>query len=107
MFTQKNVYASIDLLLGLTEVYSIIPHHPDNMKIMDMVSFKRNGKNQFITYEKPKVTQHDALRLELKNFIQSIKGIETPIVDGEAGKNALELALKIQQMITWLLVMRL
>ena len=37
--------------------------------------------------------------MELKNFVNAIKETEKPIVDGEAGKNALELAIKIQDKI--------
>ena len=37
--------------------------------------------------------------MELVNFINSIKGKETPIVSGEEGRNALEVAIKIQNMI--------
>ena len=37
--------------------------------------------------------------MELVNFINSIMGKETPIVTGEEGRNALEVAIKIQNMI--------
>ena len=37
--------------------------------------------------------------MELTNFVNSIKGLEKPIVDGKAGRNALELAIKIQDKI--------
>jgi len=33
------------------------------------------------------------------NFIKSIRGQETPIVTGKAGRDALEVAMEIQQLI--------
>ena len=60
----------------------------------------QNGSNdKFIVYEKPNITKKDPLQMELVNFINSIKGEETPIVTGEEGRNALEVAIKIQNMI--------
>ena len=41
----------------------------------------------------------DALKAELNNFTNSVKGSATPIVDGQAGKNALELASNIHDLI--------
>ena len=40
-----------------------------------------------------------ALKAELNNFTNSVKGSATPIVDGQAGKNALELASNIHDLI--------
>ena len=45
------------------------------------------------------IKKHDALKLELINFVESIKGNEKPIVDGQTGRNALAMALNIQKMI--------
>ncbi len=37
--------------------------------------------------------------MELINFVKSIKGEETPVVDGRAGRNALKIAIEIQNKI--------
>jgi len=37
--------------------------------------------------------------MELENFIESIQGKATPIVDGTAGRNALDLAIQIHDKI--------
>ncbi|RPH06930.1 MAG: gfo/Idh/MocA family oxidoreductase, partial [bacterium TMED46] len=50
---QKNLYATLDLLLGLTEVYKIMDNQPNNINIIKSVPFLRNNKKRFITYEKP------------------------------------------------------
>ena len=48
---------------------------------------------------KPDISQFDALEMELSNFIASIMGDETPIVNGQAGREALDVAIKIHDMI--------
>ena len=96
---QKNLYATLDLLLGLTEVYKIMKNQSHDVNIIKSVPFLRNNKKLFITYEKPLIKLNDALKEELKNFIQSILGNEKPIVDGESGRNALALAIQIQNKI--------
>ena len=55
-------------------------------------------KNTFI-YEKPKILSFDVLKAELENFADSINGMSKPMVDGAAAKDALGLAIKIDQMI--------
>ncbi len=57
------------------------------------------GKHRQIFYEKPKIKKQDALEMELRNFIESVQGISKPIVDGRAGKLALEVAMQIQNKI--------
>ena len=42
----------------------------------------------------------DLLKLELSNFILSVKNKEKPIVSGKDGRDALEVALEIQNQIT-------
>ena len=96
---QKDLYSTIDLLKGLTEIYTIEKKKYLKSKILDSTTFDRNGEKRYITYMKPKIKNHDALQLELINFIDSIRGKGKPIVDGKAGRDALEVALEIQKMI--------
>ena len=97
---QKNLYATIDLLLGLTEVYKIVGDPKDDPDALMTVPFEYKGAKRFIAYNKPASAQQDALGMELHNFIKSVQGKETPIVSGEAGRDALKIAIEIQQMIT-------
>ena len=62
-------------------------------------SFKRNGEEKYIAYEKPAIDEKDVLQLELQNFICSMIGKDVPIVDGKAGRAALAVATQIQDMI--------
>ena len=98
-FFQKNLYATIDLLLKLTEVYQVIDKPEVSSDTLKTVPFKYNGDKKFITYEKPSIDEMDVLQLELQNFIRSSIGKETPIIDGYAGRTALDLAIKIHDMI--------
>ena len=97
---QKNLYATIDLLLGLAEVYKIVGDPKEDPNALMTVPFEYNGAKRFIAYDKPATSEQDALGMELHNFIKSVRGKETPIVSGEAGRDALKIAIKIQQMIT-------
>ena len=97
---QKNLYATIDLLLGLAEVYKIVGDPKDDPDALMTVPFEYNGAKRFIAYDKPATLEQDALGMELHNFIKSVQGKEIPIVSGEAGRDALKIAIKIQQMIT-------
>ena len=96
---QQDLYITIDFLLGLTEIYRVLdPSDPDPNAIQD-APFHYGGKDKKIIYEKPDLPLFDALKAELENFTNSVKGLATPIVDGQAGKNALELATNIHDLI--------
>ena len=96
---QQDLYITIDLLIGLTEVYRIIDEGEKNVTAVKDVDFNYRGKKKHIIYEKPKLLSFDALKAELENFADSINGLASPVVDGNAAKRALELAINIDQMI--------
>ena len=96
---QKNLYSTIDLLKGTTEIYKVEKNEKYKSDILKSADFQRNGKKQLITYMKPDIKKHDALELELRNFSNSIIGKEKPIVDGKSGRDALSIALDIQTII--------
>ncbi len=45
--------------------------------------------------ERPYISQEEPLKLELKSFIECVKSRKQPVVDGIAGRKALDVALKI------------
>ncbi|MEE8436962.1 MAG: Gfo/Idh/MocA family oxidoreductase [Candidatus Neomarinimicrobiota bacterium] len=96
---QKDMYVTIDFLLGLTEVYRVMDAHTEDSKALFSAPLEANGKLRQIQYEKPPVKKTDALKMELENFLESINGTASPIVDGKAGRDALDLALKIHDLI--------
>ena len=97
---EKNFYATVDLLLGLTEVYKVIKRTSEAPQAIKIKQFEYNSKETLIAYEKPEIIVRDSLQMELLNFIQTIKGESEPIVSGEKGKEALAVALDIQKAIT-------
>ena len=96
---QKNLYATIDLLLGLTEIYKITGKKDSGRGGALTVPLQNDSSEKFIVYEKPSIIKDDPLQMELANFINSIQGKEAPIVTGKAGRDALEVAIQIQNMI--------
>jgi len=94
---QKNAYFSMDfkdkkvkMLKRSKNLYKVLPKilkgDYDNIKkedVVDIILF--DGNNE----------QKDALTTELESFINSIEHNKIPIVDGEAGLKALEVAIKI------------
>ena len=93
---QKDLYATLDLLIGSTEIYKIA--YDDGIEEI-MVPFEYGGETKFIAYEKPKLDSGDPLHKELENFVSSVQGKDTPIVSGKAGRDALGFAMEIQRMI--------
>ena len=98
---QKDLYATIDLLIGSTEIYRVEKNQEIDMVTNPVMTapFTYEGVKKYISYEKPTVVPQDALLMELQNFIKSIQGKETPIVSGKEGRDALKVAMDIQDII--------
>ena len=94
---QKDLYATLDLLIGSTEIYEVVNDETSKYKMT--IPFDYKGNTKLIGYHKPDLSKGDPLRMELENFILSIQGKQQPIVSGKDGKDALEVAIKIQEMI--------
>jgi len=96
---QQDMYVTIDFLLGLTEVYRILDAHEKDPNAVVTAPLDRNGGHRQIVYEKPEVQKVNALKIELENFVESVKGNSTPIVTGEEGREALRIATLVQEQI--------
>ena len=97
---QQDLYVTIDFLAGISEVYKAMgatQNDPD--AIMSAPLVDSEGKHRQIFYEKPVVKKTDALKAELKNYVNAVLGKEVPMVDGFAGKQALDVAIKIHDKI--------
>ena len=83
--------------MGLTEIYRI----KDKVQSKSVIQapFHYKGREKVITYEKPILKEIDPLKMELLNFANSIIGTEHPIVTGKNGRDALEIAIKINKLI--------
>ena len=97
---QQDLYVTIDFLAGISEVYKAMgASQSDPDAIMSAPLVEKDGKHRQIFYEKPKVKKPDALKAELKNYLNAVLGKEKPMVDGFAGKQALDVAIKIHDKI--------
>ena len=96
---QENLYSTIDLLLSRTEIYNITKDKNLIENALHIEPFSEKNNNKYIIYEKPEIDEYDPLRAELDNFVNSILKKEEPIVDGIAARNALDVVIKINEMI--------
>jgi predicted dehydrogenase len=90
---QRNGYISIDFLEGLAEVFRLVGPDEPNSKGTMMLGEIGSGKHKrTIVYEQPKVKEINPLQYELELFMQSVRTGSRPLVSGEDGRNALEVA---------------
>ena len=94
---QKDLYATLDLLIGSTEIYEVVNDKTSRYKMT--IPFDYKGKTKLIGYHNPDLSKGDPLKVELENFVLSIQDKQQPIVSGKDGRDALEVAIKIQEMI--------
>ena len=96
---QQDLYITIDFLIGLTEIYRVMDANESDLAAIMSAPIESGGKQRQIFYEKPIIKKHDALKMELQNFIDSVKGKATPIVSGQDGRDALDVAIQIHNKI--------
>ena len=94
---QNKSYINIDFLNKNMEEYLLIDKQKVN-KNSELFPYDDKG-NKFIQYTKNDGKQHNALQEELKHFITSIQNNTQPIINGEIAKEALNIALIIQEKI--------
>jgi predicted dehydrogenase len=90
---QQTGYLSLDLGTGTGEFYHL-------RRDMDLAAFVRDAQGaqaleQFVVREPIDAPEGDALTLELQSFVDAIRGKAPVPVTGEAGRDALAVALKI------------
>jgi len=83
---QQDAYLSIDFAAQQVEVY----------KKMDASGQYESPQ---ISYEQIDIQQRDSLQEELKSFLKSVQSRSVPEVPGEAGRNALKVALEIVEQV--------
>lgn len=90
---QKDGYISIDFSEGLAEVFRLVGENEPERKGTMMLGELGSGKHKRkIVYEQPEVKEVNALRYELEEFARSIATGTPPVVSGEDGRRALEVA---------------
>ena len=94
---QQHSYLNVDFLNKTLEEYAVTEDNkPDNNS--QLFPYNDDG-TQFIKYTKNDGEQHNALQEELKHFASSIQSGTQPSVNGEVGRDALKIALTIQEKI--------
>jgi len=86
--TEKDKYIKVDYMNKFLEIF----RHAESKYITE-------DKDVRFTYsdivERPYVSQEEPLKAELKSFINCVESRKNPVVDGVAGRKALDVALKI------------
>lgn len=88
---QKDAYITIDFLQGLSEIYRLVKPDEETLGI----SYGEIGigeKRKKVIYEQPEIPEVNAMKYEQELFIKSIMTNTSPVVTGEDGKKALEVA---------------
>ncbi|MGE5315747.1 MAG: Gfo/Idh/MocA family oxidoreductase [Acidobacteriota bacterium] len=97
---QSNAYISIDFLQGQSEVFRLVdPADPTADATMMLGEIERGKKKRKITYEHLEQKEVNALESELQSFLNAIAAGTRPIVSGEDGQHALEVAQEIMKLI--------
>jgi predicted dehydrogenase len=98
---QKNEYISIDFSEGLAEVFRLAgEEEPDKEGAMVLGELGSGKHKRRIIYEQPEVKEVNALKYELELFARCIRSNTRPLVSGEDGKRALEVAQSIMEKIS-------
>ena len=92
---QKNFYSITDLMIPQIELYGL-KHHNAFSKELKSQEVETNTGLKTLYYEKFVPENKDALLEEINDFIHCVNTRSKPNVDGQAGANALEIALKIE-----------
>ena len=75
------IYITIDLLIGLTEVYRVVDKKEKNINAIKDVDFDYHGKKKHIIYEKPELSSFDALKAaRIKALLPSHREHVTPYI---------------------------
>jgi len=98
---QPNGYISIDFSEGTAEVFRLVGEDEPETKGTMMLGEIGSGKHRRkIVYELPEVKEVNALRHELALFAGAVASGTPPVVSGEDGKRALEVAGAIMEKIS-------
>jgi predicted dehydrogenase len=93
---QHNAYISLDFTLGQADVFRLGKEGEVNLwSTMLLGKIGEGQKKRNIIYEQPDVKKVNALKVELESFINAVKNNSRPIVSGEDGRHALEVAQEI------------
>jgi predicted dehydrogenase len=97
---QPDTYISIDLSEGLAEVFRLVGEDAPMVQGTLMLGELGSGvRKKKILYEQPEVREINALKHEIGLFLHAVRTNTPPLVRGEDGKMALEVADSIMKKI--------
>jgi predicted dehydrogenase len=97
---QPNEYISIDFSEGTAEVFRLLDgDDPGAIGTLMLGELGSGSVKRKIVYEQPEVKEVNALKLEIELFVRAIREGTAPVVGGEDGKRALEVAQTIIELI--------
>lgn len=95
---QRDAYITVDFLNRISEIFHLNVHGDTPGKIVGDIGTGDQKRN--IYYHKPKVPKEMGLEVELKNFLDQIKGKKTTAVTGTQAREALAIAHEVLDQIT-------
>ena len=97
---QRSGYISIDFSQGLAEVFRLVGENEPELEGTMMLGELGSGKHKRkIVYEQPEVREVNALQHEIGLFVDAVREGRAPVVSGEDGRRALEVANIIMEKI--------
>lgn len=100
-FFQKDAYVSVDFLKKAVEIIRIRDVNPETAGPLDMVIDLGGDKgSKQILFDKPEISEINAIQTELFSFYEAIANDTTPSVTIDDGYNALAVAYEIIDKLT-------
>ncbi|MBI2429718.1 MAG: Gfo/Idh/MocA family oxidoreductase [Ignavibacteriales bacterium] len=97
---QHNAYIAIDFQQGSADVFRLGKEGEGSIwSTMLLGQIGEGKKKRSIIYEQPEIKKINALKYELESFISAVQNGTRPIVNGEDGRHALEVAQEIMNKI--------
>ncbi|MBN1541458.1 Gfo/Idh/MocA family oxidoreductase [candidate division KSB1 bacterium] len=96
---QKDSYISIDFLQRFSEIFQLVDQVESAQSTLILGQIERGSNPKQIVYTKPPIPEMDAMRFEWQGFISSVRRGSRPVVSGEDGLRALQVAAEIIQRI--------
>jgi predicted dehydrogenase len=98
---QPNSYISIDFSEGLAEVFRLVGEDESGVEgTLRLGELVQGSRKRTIVFEQPEVKEVNALKVELQHFLGCVRTGSVPLVSGDDGKRALEVAAAIMAKIS-------
>lgn len=97
---QSNAYIAIDFQQGSADVFRLGNEGEGSIwSTMLLGQIGEGKKKRNIIYEQPEIKKINALKYELESFVNAVQQNTRPVVNGEDGRMALDVAQQIMQKI--------